>query len=135
MHTACHPRSTNSFRGHSSRWPIRRRCDACLNVSSGRDSANSVTNGKKYRFTIIHAEDDYNIPWHHSELLFRHAVNASVSTGITYDGEQKKLDSKRDLGAAGSVMEWRTTNGIIQEEILNTGLHDVIMGYPIIKRR
>ncbi|KAJ5717104.1 hypothetical protein N7488_002750 [Penicillium malachiteum] len=81
---------------------------------------------EKYRLTIIHAEDDYDIPWHHSQLLFWHAVNASTSTGISYhDIEQKKLDSKVDLGAAGSMMEWRTNNGVIREEILKTGLHDV----------
>ena len=42
------------------------------------------------------------------------------------------MKSKRDLGAAGSVMEWRTNNGVIREEILKTGLHDVIMGNPVV---
>jgi abhydrolase domain-containing protein 12 len=92
-------------------------------------------NGEDYRLTIIHAEDDYDIPWHHFELLFWHAVNASTPAGISYDDlEQKKLDSKTELGAAGSVMEWKTDNGVIQEEILKTGLHDVIMGYPVVTR-
>ncbi|KAJ5316806.1 hypothetical protein PENANT_c016G05089 [Penicillium antarcticum] len=91
--------------------------------------------GEDYRLTIIHAEDDYDIPWHHSELLFWHAVNASTPAGISYDDlEQKKLDSKTDLGAAGSIMEWKTDNGVIREEILKTGLHDVIMGYPVVTR-
>ncbi|KAJ5511612.1 hypothetical protein N7453_003715 [Penicillium expansum] len=90
-------------------------------------------NGEKYRIMIIHAEDDYDIPWHHSELVFWHAVNASMPAGISYDDlEQKKLDSKADLGAAGSMMEWKTENGVIHEEILKTGLHDVIMGYPVV---
>lgn len=90
-------------------------------------------NREAYRLTIIHAEDDYDIPWNHSQLLFWHAVNASLPNGISYDElEQKKLDSKRDLGAAGSVMEWKAPNGIIREEILKTGLHDVVMGYPVI---
>lgn len=90
-------------------------------------------NGERYSVTIIHAEDDYDIPWHHTRLLFWHAVNASVSAGISYDNlELKRLESKVDLGAAGSVMEWRTENGKVREEILKTGLHDVIMGYPII---
>ena len=92
-------------------------------------------NGEDYRLTIIHAEDDYDIPWHHSELLFWHAVNASTPTGISYDDlEQKKLESRADLGAAGSIMEWKTDNGVIREEILKTGLHDVIMGYPVVTR-
>ncbi|CAL5868989.1 uncharacterized protein PFLUO_LOCUS3217 [Penicillium psychrofluorescens] len=90
-------------------------------------------NHKKYRLTIIHAEDDWDIPCHHTQLLFWHAVKASINTGLSYDElEQKKLDSKTDLGAAGSIMEWRTDHGVIREEISKTGLHDVIMGYPVI---
>jgi abhydrolase domain-containing protein 12 len=94
--------------------------------------ANEV-NGERYRLTIIHAEDDYDIPWHHTQILFWHAVNASAPAGISYDElDQKKLDSKVDLGAAGSVMEWTTDHGVIREEILKTGLHDVVMGYPAV---
>jgi abhydrolase domain-containing protein 12 len=29
-------------------------------------------------------------------------------------------------------MEWRTENGVIREEILKYGLHDVVIGYPVI---
>ncbi|KAI4147376.1 MAG: hypothetical protein LQ340_005590 [Diploschistes diacapsis] len=90
-------------------------------------------NEEAYRLTIIHAEDDYDIPWHHTQLVFWHAVNASVPAGISYaELERKKLDSMVDLGAAGSVMEWRTDHGLIREEILKTGLHDVVMGYPVV---
>ena len=90
-------------------------------------------NGKKYRLTLIHAEDDYDIPWHHTPTVFWHAVSATIPEGITYDElEDKKSKSRIDLGAAGTVMEWRTENGIIREEILKSGLHDVIMGYPVI---
>jgi abhydrolase domain-containing protein 12 len=63
----------------------------------------------------------------------RHAVNATVPGGITYDElEEKKYISKMHLGAAGSVMEWTTDHGVIREEILKTGLHDVVMGYPAV---
>ena len=90
-------------------------------------------NGTKYRLTIIHAEDDWDVPWHHTPVLYWHAVNASVSAGIGYEELQReKLDASVDLGAAGSVMEWKTDHGVIREEILKTGLHDVIMGYPVI---
>jgi len=90
-------------------------------------------NGEKYRLTLIHAEDDYDIPWHHTPTVFWHAVNATVPGGISYDElEEKKYKSKMDLGAAGSVMEWRTDNGVIREEILKYGLHDVVMGNPVI---
>lgn len=90
-------------------------------------------NGEKYRLTIIHAEDDYDIPFHHSQTLFWHAVNAAVPTGISYEElEREKEGSRVDMDAAGSVMEWRTEYGTIREEILKTGLHDVIMGYSVI---
>jgi len=90
-------------------------------------------NEEKYQLTLIHAEDDYDIPSHHTEKVFWHAVNATTPRGITYDElEKEKFKSKRNLGAGGSVMEWRTQNGVIREEILKTGLHDVVMGNPVI---
>ena len=89
--------------------------------------------GEKYRLTLIHAEDDYDVPSHHTEVVFWHAVNATVPQGITYDElEDVKYKSKKDLGAAGSVMEWRTNNGVIREPQLKTGLHDIIMGNPVV---
>ena len=78
-------------------------------------------NGEKYRLTLIHAKDDYDIPWHHTEVLFWHAVNATVSRGISYDElEDVKYKSRTDR------------NGVIREETLKTGQHDVVMGYPVI---
>ncbi len=91
------------------------------------------SNEEKYQLTLIHAEDDYDIPSHHTEVIFWHAFNATVPRGITYDELEKlKFESNRNLGAAGSVMEWRTRNGVIREELLKTGLHDVVMGNPVI---
>lgn len=88
---------------------------------------------QKYRFTLIHAKDDYDIPSHHTELLSWHAVNAMAAREIAHNElEDAKSKSRQDLGAAGSVMEWRTQNGVIREELLKTGLHDVIMGNPVI---
>jgi abhydrolase domain-containing protein 12 len=90
-------------------------------------------NAEKYRMTLIHAEDDYDVPWDHTTTLFWHAVNATTPVGISYDElEEKKSETKKDLGAAGTVMEWHTQYGTIREEILKTGLHDVIMGNPVI---
>jgi abhydrolase domain-containing protein 12 len=39
--------------------------------------------GMRYRITIIHAEDDWDVPSHHSQTLFWHAVNATTATGIS----------------------------------------------------
>ena len=89
--------------------------------------------GNNYRLTMIHAEDDYDIPWQHTPMVFWHAVNATKCDAISFEAlEELKSQSRQDLGAAGSVAEWKTKHGIIREEILKYGLHDVIMGNPIV---
>lgn len=90
-------------------------------------------NKHNYQVTLIHAKDDFDVPWHHTEMLFWHAFNAISSSPFTYEElELLKCNLRKALGAAGTVMEWQTKNGTIREEILRTGLHDVIMGDPII---
>ena len=53
--------------------------------------------------------------------------------GISFDElETEKANIKTDIGGAGSIVEWKTKHGVIREEILKYGLHDVIMGNPIV---
>ena len=77
----------------------------------------------KYRLTFVHGEDDWDVPWQHTSSVFSHTVSATSPGGSK---------STTELGAAGRVVEWRTNVGIIREEILKFGLHDVIMSYPAI---
>ena len=95
---------------------------------------NNESSNRKYRLTLVHAKDDYDIPWQHTEKLFWYAVNAASPQAPTNYSDFEGLREKRrtNLGSAGSVMEWKTDFGIIREEILQTGLHDVIMGNPIV---
>ncbi|KAK6528138.1 hypothetical protein TWF281_009389 [Arthrobotrys megalospora] len=89
--------------------------------------------GRKYKLTFIHAQDDYDVPWTHTPTVFHRAVNATVPGGITFENlEDEKNLIRRDLGEAGTVVEWKTENGVLREEILKYGLHDVIMGNPIV---
>jgi len=86
-----------------------------------------------YRVTLIHAEDDYDIPWHHTPTLFSHAVNASSSDGVDQSRVSAwKTEEGQDIGAAGRVAQWRTQQGVISEYLLKYGLHDVIMGSSIV---
>lgn len=86
-----------------------------------------------YHITIIHAEDDYDIPWSHSETLSWHAVNASTSAGISWaDLEKQKRATMRGLGAGGRVFEHRTERGVLREEIIKHGMHDITMSYPVV---
>lgn len=87
----------------------------------------------KYHVTVIHAEDDTDIPWSHSDTVFWHAVNASTPTGISYGQlEKEKQDTRTPLGAGGWVVERRSENGVVREEIVKHGFHDVIMSYPVV---
>jgi abhydrolase domain-containing protein 12 len=46
--------------------------------------------------------------------------------------DEIKSKTRTDHKMAGTVVEWKTKNGVIREEILKYGLHDVIMGNPIV---
>ncbi|KAK4235686.1 hypothetical protein C8A03DRAFT_17603 [Achaetomium macrosporum] len=103
---------------------------ACESMSSNNSNSSSST---KYHVTIIHAEDDYDIPWSHSDQLFWHAVNAARQDGISFDDLGKEKEQTRTaLGPAGWAAEHRTAKGVIREEIAKWGLHDRIMSYPIV---
>ncbi|KAK9769657.1 putative Alpha/Beta hydrolase protein [Seiridium cardinale] len=90
-------------------------------------------NDLKYHITIIHAEDDYDIPWPHSEVVFWHGVNASTADGIRFDElDKEKKATRTDLGAGGWVVGRETKKGSIRERVLKHGLHDKIMSYPVV---
>ena len=87
----------------------------------------------KYHITIIHAKDDWDIPWVHSELLFEHAVNASFPFGISdADFKEWKLRETIDLGAGGWIVQQQNSKGVLQVHITTYGLHDRIMSYPVV---
>ncbi|KAI0189905.1 Alpha/Beta hydrolase protein [Astrocystis sublimbata] len=87
----------------------------------------------RYDITMIHAEDDYDIPWSHSDQLFWHAANASMPNGISFaEPEEEKLASRVDSEAGGWAVERRTSRGTIREQIMKYGLHDRIMSYPVV---
>lgn len=89
--------------------------------------------GLNYQLTMIHAEDDYDIPWQHTRTLFSHAVNNTHNKKQDFcpiDRSKALVYTMSDEG--GSVRELRTRYGVIREELLKYGLHDAIMGYPVI---
>lgn len=89
---------------------------------------------QKYDITLIHAEDDYDIPWIHSDVLFWHAVNATLHpSSKTFDElETLKAEQKTSLDAGGWEMEWSGKGGVVREQIVKYGLHDRIMSYPVV---
>lgn len=90
-------------------------------------------NHRKYHLTLIHGKNDYDIPWQHTEQLFWYVMKATLFGRISDKAlEERKKSLTVNLGAAGFMTEWKTDNGLMQERILEIGLHDVIMSYSII---
>ncbi|KAH9894523.1 Alpha/Beta hydrolase protein [Xylariomycetidae sp. FL2044] len=85
-----------------------------------------------YHVTIIHAEDDYTIPWTHSEQVYWHAVDAARPAGVSFEELEKEEVARVERGAGGWMVEHRTKLGFIGEEIMKHGLHDRIMAHPVV---
>ncbi|KAI1110886.1 Alpha/Beta hydrolase protein [Nemania sp. NC0429] len=114
------------------KWPSKAKLAEFVRRCEAMDQSESAL-GLRYDITIIHAEDDYDIPWSHSEQLFWHAANASTPHGIAFDElEREKSASRVDNVAGGWTVERRTRRGVVREEIMKYGLHDRIMSYPVV---
>jgi abhydrolase domain-containing protein 12 len=114
------------------KWPSKEKLAALIRHL---DASKIDSQSRKYDISLIHAEDDWDIPWSHTEVLFWHAVNATLepTASLSFDElERRKEDEKTPLGAGGWEMEWRGKGGVIREQIVKHGLHDRIMSYPVV---
>ena len=118
------------------KWPTRDKLAALVRLHESRSSSSAADASPpraRYWVNLIHAEDDYDIPWTHSEELFWHAADAAAPAGISYEQlEREKAQSREDRGAGGWSVERRTERGVLIEDILKHGLHDRTMSYPAV---
>ncbi len=85
--------------------------------------ANFARLSKKMKLFIIHARDDWEIPWTQSNKLFAAAANATTDGGMSIDlFEKVKARSTIDMGDGAFVSTWKTgENKIIRQEVLAYG--------------
>lgn len=119
------------------KWPSAERLASFVRACERMPQLPADESGKKpgryYRINVIHAQDDFIIPWSHSDQMFWSAVNASLSEGTTFqDLELEKRAGKVAMGDGRWAFSRETRNGIIREDISKYGLHDEIMGHPIV---
>lgn len=111
----------NFFAGRlTSTWDNMRRLGEFVRVAGG------------YDITLLHAEDDADVPVEHSVRLFREAVR--VAENVTEDDGAllRRIDGvKERRGEGGSLTVWPTEKGDIRLEILRYGGHNEIMDYPV----
>ena len=115
-----------------SKWPSKDKIAAFIRHC---DSLKLATRERKYDITIIHAEDDYDIPWVHSDIVFWHAVKGTreAESGLSFEDLELEKDKKKGaLGAGGWEVEWTGRGGVLREQIVKHGLHDRIMSYPVV---
>jgi abhydrolase domain-containing protein 12 len=95
-----------------------------------------VENAERYHVTLIHAEDDRDIPMEHSIRLFRETARVSergrepvadLDVGFLDRLEEKKAS----LGEGGSTTVWATPKGEIRLELVKYGVHDMITSYCV----
>lgn len=92
-----------------------------------------------YHVTIIHAQDDYDIPWTHSVDVFWHAAAATVTAGdpsrnMDFSEKTKEHVNRRLEDEGGGLLNRTGHKGSVQLEICRYGLHDRIMSYPVVSR-
>ncbi|KAI9765693.1 MAG: hypothetical protein M1835_007337 [Candelina submexicana] len=75
----------------------------------------------RVRLYLIHATNDFDIPWRHSDSLFYAAVNGTSDEGISAQ-EVDALKVNHQLGAAGWTNTWDAGGQkIIRQEIMRYG--------------
>jgi abhydrolase domain-containing protein 12 len=94
--------------------------------------ANFVRISKRVRLFIIHARNDYEIPYMQSNGLFAAAANATTSTGMELNLlEKMKARSTVDLGEGSFVSTWKASeNKIIRQQVVGYGGHNRVMALP-----
>lgn len=85
--------------------------------------ANFVRLSKRMRLFIIHAKDDYEIPWTQSEGLFAAAANATTDGGMDITlFEKMKSRSTVDMGDGAFISTWKSGGDkIIRQEVVAYG--------------
>ncbi len=107
-----------------------------------------VRAAERYHITLLHAEDDSDIPMEHSVRLFREAVRVAAAedavagsprgrpgrevSGEELDGMIEERTESR--GEGGKVTAWNTGKGEISLEVLRYCVHDKIMSFPVTGR-
>ncbi|CAG8960407.1 hypothetical protein HYFRA_00008125 [Hymenoscyphus fraxineus] len=96
--------------------------------------ANFVRVSKKLRLFILHAKDDYDIPWFHSDGLFAAAANATTDGGMEISLlESMKKRNTIEMGDGAFISTWKDgEDRIIREEIVAYGEHNRVLTYATV---
>lgn len=91
-----------------------------------------VKASKKLKLVLLHAYNDFDIPWSHCDTLFYAAANATLNDGdepLKYL-EVAKLKERTDFGAESYRQAWpraRSKGNLIEQWIVTWGGHNQVV--------
>lgn len=83
--------------------------------------ANFVKLSERVKLFIVHARDDYEIPYTHSDTIFAAVANAATPGMDVETFEARKKRQTVDMGDGASISTWKTEKKLIQEIIVSYG--------------
>ncbi|KAF3029570.1 hypothetical protein E8E12_000699 [Didymella heteroderae] len=116
-----------------SKWPSQ---EKLADTVRHLDSIHASGRKHGYDITLIHAQDDHDVPSVHSDILFWHSVDAALQSDLTVasitSGEKSVIKSWTSLEADGEAVIWHGKGGTIRKHIVMYGSHDRIMSHPVV---
>ncbi|KAL2049292.1 hypothetical protein ABVK25_010470 [Lepraria finkii] len=101
---------------------------------------NLVRKSKNINLRIIHAQNDFEILWTHSNTLFSAAANATSTgdQGLTQE-QIDELKIHQDLGESGFTNSWITVQEdggrkSIKQDVVRHGGHNRLVTYPVVAK-
>ncbi|KAK4102368.1 alpha/beta-hydrolase [Parathielavia hyrcaniae] len=93
--------------------------------------------GGRLRLSLVHARNDWDIPCHEDDKLFRAAVEGLVGgDGVVAVGERFEAEKRRRMVVRGKdsfVATWREGDVVIRQELFPHGGHNSILTYtPVL---
>lgn len=97
-----------------------------------------VRGSKGCRVFLVHARNDFDIPWSHGEKLFRVAANATTERGMAVK-EIEAVKWHTELGRGGWRDEWKVEGRegamkYVRLEVVPHGGHNRIVTYPVVSK-
>lgn len=89
--------------------------------NSAQRVANVASISKRLKLFIVHARDDWNIPYTHSDTWFAAAANAATPGMSGEVFVEKKASNTVHMGDGGSISTWAAPGKFIQEILVPHG--------------
>ncbi|KAL2163343.1 hypothetical protein VTH06DRAFT_5400 [Thermothelomyces fergusii] len=90
--------------------------------------------GGRLRLSLVHAKDDWDIPSHESDKLFRAAVEGLVGDGM--EGEQFEAEKRKRMVVKGKnsfTATWQEGDVVVRQELFPYGGHNGVLTHtPVL---